>query len=107
MRLRVDPWDGASVELEQELAPAVGLDLAVEQAGRWEPVAAARGERVPCCAFVDGVRRIEERLFAEEGNATAAALAGSWAVGCAWSTRPPRIGALRAQRRPERPLAAP
>lgn len=101
MRLRVDPWDpeyGASVELDDELAPAVGLDLTVEEHGAWKPVPAPRREQMPCCTFIDGVRRIEERLFAEEGDITAPALAGSWAVGCAWSTRPPRVGDVRVGR---------
>jgi hypothetical protein len=40
------------------------------------------------------VRRIEATLFAEEGDLQAPGLAGSWAVGCAWSTRPPKIDAV-------------
>lgn len=94
MRLRIDPWDpeyGASAELELDLEPPVGIDLTAEVAGDWQPIPAAVRERVPCCAFVDGVRRIDARLFAEDGDAELPALAGSWAVGCAWSTRPPKV----------------
>jgi hypothetical protein len=94
LRLRIDPWDpeyGASVELDDALEPPVGLDLEVEQSGDWAPVAPGALAELPCCAFVDGVRRIEARLFAEDGGAEAPGLAGSWAVGAAWSTRPPRI----------------
>jgi hypothetical protein len=94
LRLRIDPWDpeyGASVELDETLEPAVGLDLDVEQSGDWAPIARGALRELPCCAFVDGVRRIEARLFAEDGAAEAPGLAGSWAVGAAWSTRPPRI----------------
>jgi hypothetical protein len=83
MRLTIDPWDpeyGASVELEQELAPAAGLDLTVEAAGAWAPLPARARERVPCCAFIDGVRRIDARLFAEEDELQAPGLAGSWAA---------------------------
>lgn len=101
MRLRVDPWEpdyGPSVDLDDELAPVTGLDLTVEESGPWQPIPAQRRERVPSCAFVDGVRRIEERLFAEDGDLTAAALAGSWAVGCAWSTRPPHVAEVRVGR---------
>src|SRR5436189_188014 len=101
MRLRVDPWDpeyGASVELDDELEPAAGLDLGVEEPGAWHPIAAAPATEVPCCAFVDGVRRIDVRLFAEEGDVQAPGLAGSWAVGCAWSTKPPSIGAVEVGR---------
>lgn len=101
MLLRVDPWDpeyGSSVEIDGELEPAAGLDLTVEQSGAWAPVSAPARERVPCCAFVDGVRRVDLHLFAEEGDAQAPGLAGSWAVGCAWSTRPPFVGAVEVGR---------
>jgi hypothetical protein len=97
MRLMIDPWDpeyGASAELEVDLEPPVGLDLSVEVPGDWHPIGAPSRERVPCCAFVDGVRRIDARLFAEDDAVEAPALAGSWAVGCAWSTRPPRVDSL-------------
>lgn len=97
MKLRVDPWDpeyGASIELDAELEPAAGLDLAVDETGPWLPVSATVLDRVPCCAFIDGVRRIDVRLFAEEGDVSAPGLAGSWGVGCAWSTRPPAIASV-------------
>ena len=101
MKLRIDPWDpeyGGSVEIEPDLGPPSGLDLQVEVTGAWTPIAAPVAGKLPCCAFVDGVRRIDARLFAEEGPVEAPALAGSWAVGCAWSTRPPRIGEIRVGR---------
>jgi len=101
MLLRVDPWDpeyGASIELDTELEPAAGLDLTVETAGPWAPIPAVARTSVPCCAFIDGVRRIDVRLFAEEGDLSVPGLAGSWAVGCAWSTRPPTIRAVRVGR---------
>jgi uncharacterized protein len=94
LRLRIDPWDpeyGASVELDEALEPPAGLDLEVEESGDWAPVASGVLAELPCCSFIDGVRRIEARLFAEDGVAEVPGLAGSWAVGAAWSTRPPRI----------------
>src|SRR5262245_26076421 len=94
MELRVDPWNpeyGASVELDEELGPPVGLDLEAETDGDWAPVNPGPAEELPCCAFVDGVRRIEARLFAKEADVEAPGLAGSFAVGAAWSTRPPRV----------------
>jgi len=94
MRLRVDPWNpeyGSSVELLTDLAPPVGLDLTIEVAGEWRTIPPATRPQAPCCAFIDGVRRIDARLYAEDGDAQAPALAGSWAVGCAWSRRPPAI----------------
>jgi hypothetical protein len=101
MRLRVDPWQpdyGASAEIEVDLGPAVGLQLDVEEPGEWKPIAVREPAKLPCCAFIDGVRRIEVRLFAEEGDIVATGLAGSWAVGCAWSTRPPKITSIHAGR---------
>lgn len=101
MRLSVDPWDpeyGASVELDAELEPAAGLDLSVEATAAWTPIPAPPRGTIPCCAFVDGVRRIDVRLFAEEGDISVPALAGSWAVGCAWASRPPKIGDVRVGR---------
>jgi len=40
------------------------------------------------------VRRIEVRLFGEEGDVEVPALAGSFAAGCAWSGQPPVIGEI-------------
>jgi hypothetical protein len=97
-RLRVDPWDpeyGGSVELE-ELAPA-SVDLAVET-DRWHVRAPQAVGRLPQCAFVDGVRRIDLRLYAEEADSVAPALAGSWAVGSAWAAEPPSIGQVEVGR---------
>lgn len=94
MRLRIDPWDpeyGASVEFEPDLGPPPGLDLEVEVRGDWAPVPAPPRLEIPNCTFVDGVRRIDARLFAEDEATEAPALAGSWAVGCAVSKLPPRV----------------
>lgn len=92
--LRVDPWDpeyGTSLEfeLENDLPQAVELDV---EPVAWTPITPPEIEGIPCCAFVDGVRRIDLRLFAEESSAMAPALAGSWACGVAWSTKPPSVG---------------
>jgi hypothetical protein len=92
--LRIDPWDpeyGASTVdlLAEEGMQAV--DFTIEDRA-WGPVAVPLLDELPCCAFVDGVRRIDVRLFAEDSGSAAPALAGSWAVGSAWSTRPPAIG---------------
>lgn len=98
-RLTVDPWDpeyGGSIEIDDELTPAP-VDFDVES-GMWDVRPAASGTAVPRCAFVDGVRRIDVRLFAEEEGVTAPALTGSWAVGTAWATRPPRINRCRVGR---------
>jgi hypothetical protein len=91
--LRVDPWDpeyGASVVDLLDEDGIQAIDFMVE-GGPWEPLAPSPLDELPCCAFIDGVRRIDVRLFAEDGGSVAPALAGSWAVGSAWSTRPPAI----------------
>lgn len=101
MKLRIDPWDpgyGASVELETELDEVVGLDLEVEVPGPWKALPAPEVEEGICCAFVDGVRRIDARLFAEADDGEAPGLAGSWAVGAAWSTIPPEVKDIRVGR---------
>ena len=94
--LRVDPWDpgyGTSFELELELDDELPQSVETDiESITWAPVTPSPVEGLPCCAFVDGVRRIDLHLFAEESGAMAAALAGSWACGVAWSTRPPRVG---------------
>jgi hypothetical protein len=93
MKLRIDPWDpeyGGSIELEPDLGPPPGLELDVEVPGGWSSLPAPVSSPA-CCAFIDGVRRIDARLFAEDGDDAAPALAGSWAVGAAWSAAPPRI----------------
>jgi hypothetical protein len=94
--LRVDPWDpdyGTSVEFElvDELPQTVEFDV---EPVPWQPIAPSALDELPCCAFIDGVRRVDVRLFAEEGGGSAPALAGSWAVGAAWSTRPPSVGEI-------------
>ena len=95
MSLRVDPWDpqyGASTELILLEDGQVAIhDLAVETT-TWAPIAPSPVGELPCCAFIDGVRRIDLRLIVEEGDLSAPGLAGSWAVGVAWSTRPPAVG---------------
>ena len=101
MRLRVDPWDpeyGGSIEIEPDLGPPAGLELDAEIGGPWNPIAAPPEQPGVCCAFIDGVRRIDARLFAEDESESAPALAGSWAVGAAWSSLPPRISDVRVGR---------
>jgi len=98
MKLRVDPWDpeyGGSIELDPDVGPPSGLELGVEVDGSWSPIAAPALRANVCCAFVDGVRRIDVRLFAEDGDNAAPALAGSWAVGAAWSSLPPKVSDVR------------
>jgi hypothetical protein len=65
----VDPWDpGYGIAYGDELddrEPAAALDLSVEQpAESWHPVTPdPSGPRPPCVLFLDGVRRIDARVW--------------------------------------------
>jgi hypothetical protein len=61
----------------------------------WVPIVPAAPPARFRIGFIDGVRRIDGRLFAENEDSLAPALAGSWAVGIAWADRPPTIGPVR------------
>lgn len=83
VRLRLDSWEpdyGVSSALEQEAGEAVSREqLAVE--GEWTPRRPQGGAPPAGVAFIDGVRRIEARLFAETEEGVAPAVAGAWGVG--------------------------
>jgi hypothetical protein len=86
----VDPWDPSygvafGEEMTGELAEStaeLNLDLEVP-AGRWEPMAADGNEPVPSTIlFLDGVRRIDARVWLHAGDAQpAAGIAASYAAG--------------------------
>jgi hypothetical protein len=73
MRFRVDPWDPSygsafDTELEPSRGDDVVLDLEVP-AGEWTPIAAgAEGWRPAVVLFVDGVRRVEARVWIDEAD---------------------------------------
>jgi hypothetical protein len=73
------------------------IDFDVEDVS-WSPLRPPAVAALPCCAFIDGVRRVDSGLFAEEDGSVAPALAGSWGVGVSWSTRPPTIQEVRVGR---------
>lgn len=101
MKLRIDPWDpeyGSSVELEPEPGLPEGLVLDVEVVGQWAPIAPGAVPPPRCCAFIDGVRRVDARLFAQAGDVEAPGLAGSWAVGCARSCSPATVESVEVGR---------
>jgi hypothetical protein len=93
--LRVDTWNpeyGASIDTDDEPARASQVIEFDVEGVLWAPIEVPPVSGPPCCAFVDGVRRIDRLLFAEEGEFVAPALAGSWGAGVAWSSKPPTIG---------------
>jgi hypothetical protein len=66
VKFSVDPWDveyGTSVELaESESAGQIVTDIEMS-AGEWRPVDALSGVTADCVLFVDGVRRIDARVW--------------------------------------------
>lgn len=82
LTLRADPWTpdyGMGFEARLGEVPATA-DPDVENADWSRPLTPAQPE--PCVTwFVDGVRRVELRVLAEEDGARVHGLFGSWAVG--------------------------
>jgi len=82
MRFAVDGWDpsyGTSVELETELAESSAQVVTdVETTTRWRPIAPDPGIAAPSAiVFVDGVRRIEARIWIDEVTGSDAATEAS------------------------------
>jgi hypothetical protein len=98
MRLKVDTWDpeyGSSFEAIDDDLDDAALTARQVEGGTWAPIAPNAPAARLRIGFIDGVRRIDSRLFAEDTSGIAPALAGSWAVGVAWADRPPTIGPVR------------
>ena len=90
MRFSVDGWDpayGMSLELDDFLGESTAsVDVNVElPADQWRPIDPVPDHRMPAALlFVDGVRRIEARVWIEEDDPAAeasAALCASYAAG--------------------------
>src|SRR5262245_45318778 len=100
-RLKVDTWDpeyGLSFEAIDLDPDDTTLSSRQVECGTWAPIVPDAPPARLRIGFVDGVRRIDSRLFAEDTSGIAPALAGSWAVGVAWADRPPTIGPVRVGR---------
>lgn len=100
-RLLIDTWDaeyGSSFEAFEVEGDTAAPAAHVVEAVPWAPVAASAADPPRRIGFLDGARRIELRLFAEEGGTIAPALAGSWAVGLAWGGERSEIGLIRTGR---------
>jgi len=85
LSLRADPWSpdyGMSFDAPLDESPA-HADPAVERSDWSGPVVPdVASSPSPPISFVDGVRRVDLRLLADEGGARAPGLFGSFAVGC-------------------------
>ena len=100
--LRADPWRpdfGAEVEaaLEEPRDGSVVVDPAVETADWSRPVQPAPPAPGPV-TFVDGVRRVDIRVLAEEAGRRAWGLLGSYAVGSVRCDGAASIGDIRVGR---------
>lgn len=89
MRLHVDAWDpsyGAGLETGEDgpsESSSAELDIAVETpAEQWRPITPPVGTLVPPVThLVDGVRRIDARVWIDSGEQTYPGLAASYAAG--------------------------
>ena len=83
LALRADPWTpdygmGFEARLEEGAPASADPSVETEDWGR----AIAPGEAPACTVFfVDGVRRVDLRVLAEEGERRVPGLFGTWAVG--------------------------
>ena len=109
IELRLDSWDaehGASQSADPADEPTAEVDLTAETASvpgvTWDaPVAAPPIPHAPeRVGVIDGVRRVHARLFAEDHEMSAPALAGSWAVGVLYAGPQPALGQVEVGRDP-------
>ncbi len=101
--LAIEGWSpeyGSPVDMEREEVPAEQVDAAVELAEEeWRPMGAAEGVRVPTRVyFVDGVRRIEARVWMTEGDESRLGICASYAAGVVRCGRKAEIVAAEVRR---------
>ncbi|HLG68016.1 MAG TPA: DNA double-strand break repair nuclease NurA [Acidimicrobiales bacterium] len=105
MRFRVDPWDPAYGVANEALgldATSAEVDPDVEiPAARWEAVAPrpASADSVASVLFVDGVRRVEARVWIDDGAGSAApGICASYAAGAVRCDHAARLGPVLVER---------
>ncbi len=100
-QLRLDPWaaeyDGAIQIPEGGDEPSVRVDVAVESRS-WAPVRPAPAALPRRAFFVDGVRRIEQRLLIDDDRRTVFGLFASFGVGAVEVGSAARVGHERVGR---------
>ena len=83
--LRADPWSpDHGGDVEAALAAGEGTEIQVDptiETGDWSRALVPAARPPGPLVFVDGVRRVEMRVLAEDGGRRAWGLAGSYAVG--------------------------
>lgn len=99
-QLHIESWApdyGSPYETDAGLAEPERVDEAVEEAGRWRPIAGV-DDGVPRIAFVDGVRRVDARLTLDEPGGPVSGLCGSYGVGAVvWDRSVPRSEIIEAR----------
>jgi hypothetical protein len=87
MRFRVDPWDPTyGSALDSDLEPSTGDDVVVDlevAAADWKPITVGAPVPLPSVVlFVDGVRRVEARVWIDEADGQVApGICASYAAG--------------------------
>ncbi|TWP44185.1 hypothetical protein FKR81_41620 [Lentzea tibetensis] len=88
MRFNVDGWEvgyGSAMDMDDLAVSEAVVDLDVEvPEAQWEPIGATAAVTVPdAVLFVDGVRRIDARVWINDGDDTAASMGicASYAAG--------------------------
>ena len=85
MKFSVDPWDvdyGTSLGIDETEASLAQVVIEVERAAEdWSPVTPAPGSDIGPVLFVDGVRRIDARVWIEEGGDAHPGICSSYAAG--------------------------
>lgn len=101
--LAIEGWSpeyGSPVEMEVEEVPAAQVDAAVElPEDEWRPMGAAEGVQIPARVyFVDGVRRIDARVWMTEKDDSRLGICASYAAGVVRCGRKAEIVAARVGR---------
>jgi hypothetical protein len=101
--LAIEGWSpeyGSPVDMEREEVPADQVDAAVELAeDEWRPVGATEGVRIPTRVyFVDGVRRVEARVWMTEEDESRLGICASYAAGVVRCGRKAEIVAAEVRR---------
>lgn len=103
MRFSIDPWDpayGIANEVDELEPTSADVNADVETPGvLWEPIGPDPSLRAETVLFVDGVRRIEARVWLHEGDGVArAGICASYAAGAVRCDATARIGPVLVER---------
>jgi hypothetical protein len=103
MRFSIDPWDpayGIANEAEDLDPTSADVNSDVEVAGgEWAPITPTGTRQIGSILFVDGVRRVEARIWLHEGPGIArAGICASYAAGAVRCDGEARLGPVAIER---------